>query len=141
MFGRLDLSRRWSGLLSQPALKSRKVLSGNPGQNGHGRSSSNLGGPFAESANAHSRSRGTRSRWSAPAAMAVLTGRLRGALTMAAPLLESAPAVSGGLLDRVATLGDEGFLRRLPALRDGFDVLSPAARQRFLRALSERLSR
>ncbi len=66
----------------------------------------------------------------APAAMAALAGRLRGALTMAAPLLESAPAVSGGLVDRVAALDDEGFLRRLPALRDGFDVLSPAATRR-----------
>jgi hypothetical protein len=64
--------------------------------------------------------------------MAALAGRLRGALTMAAPLLESAPAVSGGLLDRVAALDDEAFLRRLPALREGFEVLSPTARQRFL---------
>jgi hypothetical protein len=78
---------------------------------------------------------------SAPGAMAALAGRLRGALTMAAPLLESAPAVSGGLLDRVAALDDGAFLRRLPALREGFDVLSPAARQRFLEALSDRLGR
>jgi hypothetical protein len=32
--------------------------------------------------------------------MAVLAGRLRRALTMAALLLELAPSVSGGLLDR-----------------------------------------
>jgi hypothetical protein len=76
-----------------------------------------------------------------PAAMPALAGRLRGALTMAAPLLESAPAAGDRLLDRVAALDDEGFLRRLPALREGFDVLSPAARQRFLDALSGRLGR
>jgi Family of unknown function (DUF5682) len=52
-----------------------------------------------------------------------------------------APAVSDGLLDRVAALDDEAFLRRLPALREGFEVLSPAARQRFLEALSDRLGR
>jgi Family of unknown function (DUF5682) len=80
------------------------------------------------------------SQWdaaAAPGAMAALAGRLRGALTMAAPLLEASPAVSSGLLDRVAALDDEAFLRRLPALREGFDVLSPAARQCFLGALPD----
>lgn len=72
-------------------------------------------------------------------AMAALAGRLKGALTVAGPLLESAPAPAAALLERVAALDDDAFLRRLPALREGFDVLSPAARQRFLDAWSERL--
>jgi hypothetical protein len=55
---------------------------------------------------------------------------------MAGPLLEAAPAVIDRLIERVAALDDTAFLRRLPALREGFDVLSPAARQRFLHALA-----
>jgi Mg-chelatase subunit ChlD len=34
---------------------------------------------------------------------------------------------------------DGAFLARLPALRDGFEVLSPAARQRFLEAVADRV--
>jgi len=70
-----------------------------------------------------------------PAAQAALAGRMTGALAMAASLLEAAPAVTDRLIERVAALDDTGFLRRLPALREGFEVLSPAARQRFLQAL------
>jgi hypothetical protein len=54
---------------------------------------------------------------------------------MAAPLLEAAPAISDQLIARISALDDTGFLGRLPALRDAFEVLSPAARQRFLNAL------
>jgi hypothetical protein len=66
---------------------------------------------------------------------AVLAGRLRGALLTAAPLLESAPSVTERLFARIEALDDAGFLARLPALREAFDVLSPAARQRFLDGL------
>jgi hypothetical protein len=65
-----------------------------------------------------------------------LAKRLRGTLAMAAPLLEAAAGVTAGLTARIAALDDDGFMRRLPALRDGFDVMSPAARQRFLDALA-----
>jgi len=65
----------------------------------------------------------------------VLAARLRGALLMAAPLLEAAPAVTSHLIERVDALDDEAFLATLPALREAFDVLAPAARQRFLNAL------
>lgn len=64
---------------------------------------------------------------------------LAGVLTAAGPLLESAPAVLDPLLDRVEALDDQGFLDRLPALRGGFDALSPAARGRLLHTVTERL--
>ena len=50
-----------------------------------------------------------------------------------APLLQSAPAALDPLLDRVDDLADQGFLDRLPALRGGFDTLTPAGRDRLLR--------
>jgi hypothetical protein len=65
----------------------------------------------------------------------LLAGRMRGALLMAAPLLEAAPETTDHLIARIAALNDAEFLGRLPALREAFDVLSPAARQRFLDAL------
>jgi hypothetical protein len=69
-----------------------------------------------------------------------LAGRITGALVMAAPLLEAAPAVTERLMERIGVLADAVFLERLPALREGFDVLSPAARQRFLAALRPTLN-
>ena len=69
-----------------------------------------------------------------------LSRRIAGALTMAAPLLEAAPSIVERLIKRVGRLDDEAFLQRLAALRDGFDVLSPAARQRFLQALHPMLA-
>ncbi|WP_432083158.1 vWA domain-containing protein [Streptomyces sp. WAC 04229] len=68
-----------------------------------------------------------------------LTGRLTGLLTAAGPLLESAAPALGPLRDRVSGLSDRDFLHRLPALRGGFDTLSPAARDRLLSAVEERL--
>jgi hypothetical protein len=65
----------------------------------------------------------------------LLARRLAGALTMAAPLLEAAPDITRRLVERLGEMDDAVFLQRLPALREGFDVLSPAARQRFLHAL------
>ncbi|MFF0511628.1 DUF5682 family protein [Streptomyces sp. NPDC004250] len=68
-----------------------------------------------------------------------LTARLTGLLTAAGPLLESAAPALEPLLDRVSGLSDRDFLQRLPALRGGFDTLSPAARDRLLSAVEERL--
>ncbi|MBO4204457.1 vWA domain-containing protein [Micromonospora echinofusca] len=64
---------------------------------------------------------------------------LGGLLTAAHPLLQSAPAALDPLLDRVERLTDTGFLDRLPALRGGFDVLTPAARDRLLHTVADRL--
>jgi hypothetical protein len=71
---------------------------------------------------------------------ATLARRIAGALSMAAPLLEAAPEVTEPLIERIGALDDAQFLQRLPALREGFDVLSPAARQRFLQALRPSLA-
>jgi hypothetical protein len=68
-----------------------------------------------------------------------LMKRLTGLLTAAGPLLQSSPAALTPLLDRVDTLADQEFLDRLPALRGGFDVLTPAARDRMLATVTERL--
>ncbi|MDH2408454.1 DUF5682 family protein [Streptomyces chitinivorans] len=74
-----------------------------------------------------------------PGSRTALTARLGGLLTAAGPLLEAAPPALEPLLDRVAELPDRAFLDRLPALRGGFDTLSPAARDRLLAAVEERL--
>ncbi|WP_416970875.1 DUF5682 family protein [Streptomyces sp. 4F14] len=70
---------------------------------------------------------------------AALAGRLTGVFTVAGPLLEAAGAALGPLLDRVSTLSDRDFLDRLPALRSGFETLSPAARERLLAVVEERV--
>ncbi|MFJ9719415.1 DUF5682 family protein [Streptomyces sp. NPDC101213] len=70
---------------------------------------------------------------------AALTARLGGLLTAAGPLLEAAAPALEPLLDRVSELPDREFLDRLPALRGGFDALSPAARDRLLATVEERL--
>ncbi|MEU4096517.1 DUF5682 family protein [Streptomyces sp. NPDC026673] len=74
-----------------------------------------------------------------PASRTALTARLTGLLTAAGPLLETAAPALEPLLDRVRELPDRAFLSRLPALRGGFDTLSPAARDRLLAAVEERL--
>ncbi|KOU31200.1 DUF5682 family protein [Streptomyces sp. WM6368] len=68
-----------------------------------------------------------------------LNRRLGGLLTAAGPLLQSSPAALTPLLDRIEHLADQEFLDRLPALRGGFDALSPAARDRLLATVTERL--
>ncbi|MGE7391190.1 DUF5682 family protein [Streptomyces sp. NPDC004126] len=68
-----------------------------------------------------------------------LARRLTGLLTAAGPLLDASPAALAPLLDRVDSLDDAAFLERLPALRAGFDVLTPAARERLLDTVTERL--
>ena len=64
---------------------------------------------------------------------------LGGLLTAAHPLLQSAPAALDPLLERIERLTDAEFLDRLPALRGGFDVLTPAARDRLLHTIAQRL--
>ncbi|MFI1186073.1 DUF5682 family protein [Streptomyces californicus] len=73
------------------------------------------------------------------ASRAVLTARLTGVLTVAGPLLTVGVGALDPLLDRVVELDDSAFLARLPALRGGFDTLSPAARDRLLGTVEERL--
>ncbi|MEV0380586.1 DUF5682 family protein [Nonomuraea sp. NPDC050643] len=68
-----------------------------------------------------------------------LSRLLTGVLTAAGPLLQAAPAALGPLMDRIDDLADKEFLDRLPALRGGFDTLTPAARSRLLGTVSERL--
>ncbi|MEU2095179.1 vWA domain-containing protein [Streptomyces globisporus] len=70
---------------------------------------------------------------------ATLTARLSGVLTVAGPLLTAGAGALDPLLGRVVELDDSAFLARLPALRGGFDTLSPAARDRLLGTVEERL--
>ncbi|MEU6256964.1 DUF5682 family protein [Streptomyces sp. NPDC047043] len=74
-----------------------------------------------------------------PDARHALARRLTGLLVGAAPLLQSTPTALDPLLDRIDTLTDQGFLDRLPALRGGFDTLSPAGRDRLLHTVTEHL--
>ncbi|MBQ1076601.1 VWA domain-containing protein [Micromonospora sp. C31] len=64
---------------------------------------------------------------------------LGGLLAGAHPLLQSAPAALDPLLERIERLPDADFVDRLPALRGGFDVLTPAARDRLLHTVTDRL--
>lgn len=68
-----------------------------------------------------------------------LAARLRGALVVAGPLFEASPAILEPFAERLETIDDQAFLRRLASLRDGFETLSPAARGRLLETLAERL--
>lgn len=68
-----------------------------------------------------------------------LKGRLAGLLVVAGPLLEAGGDVLEPLLNRLELLPDALFLRRLAAIRGGFDVLTPAARARLLEAIEQRL--
>ncbi|MFD4904917.1 DUF5682 family protein [Kitasatospora purpeofusca] len=74
-----------------------------------------------------------------PDARHALGRSLVGLLTAAEGLLSTAPEVLEPLLERIANLPDNAFLDRLPALRGGFDTLSPAARERLLTLVEERL--
>ncbi|GAA1240088.1 DUF5682 family protein [Kitasatospora nipponensis] len=68
-----------------------------------------------------------------------LSRALSGLLTAAEGLLDTAPTALEPLLARVGELADTAFLDRLPALRGGFETLSPAARGRLLTLVEERL--
>ncbi|GAA0262497.1 vWA domain-containing protein [Cryptosporangium japonicum] len=74
-----------------------------------------------------------------PGRRRALQGRLTGLLAASGPLLETGGAVFEGLFDRVESFADQEFLVRLPALRGGFAVLSPAARDRLLTTVADRL--
>jgi len=74
-----------------------------------------------------------------PDARRDLRARLAGVLAVAEPLLHTGGTVLTGLLDRIESLADPEFLDRLPALRGGFHVLSPAARDRLLEIVHERV--
>lgn len=74
-----------------------------------------------------------------PQSRAALTRRLTGLLTAAGPLLEADGPALTPLLERVDTLPDRDFLDRLPALRAGFETLSPAARDRVLDTVGNHL--
>ncbi|MFB7909741.1 DUF5682 family protein [Kitasatospora sp. NPDC056076] len=69
----------------------------------------------------------------------VLGRLLVGLLTAAEGLFDSAPEALEPVLERVGSLSDAAFLDRLPALRGGFDTLSPAARDRLLVSVEDRL--
>ncbi|MFF2073989.1 DUF5682 family protein [Kitasatospora sp. NPDC058162] len=69
----------------------------------------------------------------------VLGRALVGVLTAAEGLFDSAPEALDPVLERVGSLSDAAFLDRLPALRGGFETLSPAARDRLLSLVEERL--
>lgn len=73
-----------------------------------------------------------------PDASRDLASRLRGSLAVAAALFEAHPAFTAALVDRIDSLDHGAFLRRLPALREGFEQLSPASRDRLLEVLLER---
>lgn len=67
------------------------------------------------------------------------TGRLRGALSLAGALLQAGGDTLTPLLDLVDGWDDDRFTQRLPALRGGFEVLSPADRDRLLDTVRQRI--
>ena len=73
------------------------------------------------------------------AAPARAAGRLAGFLRVASSLLEASSDLLGPLADRVESWDDDRFLSGLPALREGFEAISPAARRRLLDTVAERL--
>ncbi|MFD4393234.1 DUF5682 family protein [Kitasatospora sp. NPDC058478] len=74
-----------------------------------------------------------------PEARHALGRGLVGLLTAAEGLFATAPEALEPVLERITSLPDAAFLDRLPALRGGFDTLSPAARDRLLVLVEERL--
>jgi hypothetical protein len=70
-----------------------------------------------------------------------LRPRLAGALVAASALLAGGGPALAPLLARIEELADAGFTQRLPALRGGFDALSPAARERLRADIEARLGR
>jgi Family of unknown function (DUF5682)/VWA domain containing CoxE-like protein len=66
------------------------------------------------------------------------TDRLRGALSVAGALLRSGGDILDPLLNTVDAMPDDDFVRRLPALRGGFDALTPADRDRLLTTIGTR---
>jgi hypothetical protein len=67
---------------------------------------------------------------------ATMVGRWKGLLALSAPLLQASPELLESITTALAQLDDQAFLRRVPALREAFEVLSAAERARFFAALS-----
>ncbi len=68
-----------------------------------------------------------------------LQSRVQGAVYLALPRLSADLSCLDEPEQRMAFSTDQEFLSRLPALRSGFGILSPAARDRILKDLLERL--
>jgi Mg-chelatase subunit ChlD len=73
------------------------------------------------------------------ATKAALRQRLQGLFCSAASLLTADPDLAQRVLERIAAPADDAFLGRLPSLRAGCSVLSPAERARLFEAWSELL--
>ncbi|WP_458248561.1 vWA domain-containing protein [Streptomyces sp. MAI_2237] len=116
-----DLARHASPLMQGAALAARVMLD------------------LDDAATLGDRAAGWIDNATGPDARHAMNRRLTGLLSGAAPLLQSAPTALDPLLDRIDTLTDQAFLDRLPALRGGFDTLSPAGRDRLLSTVTERL--
>ncbi|MEU7472987.1 DUF5682 family protein [Streptomyces sp. NPDC044984] len=116
-----DLARTGSPLVQGAALAARVLLDLD--------SSELLGGRLA----------GWIDSATAPDSRHRLERRLTGLLVAAGPLVASLPTSLDPLLERVETLDDRGFLDRLPALRGGFQALTPEGRGRLLAAVTDRL--
>lgn len=69
----------------------------------------------------------------------VLLRRWNGAALVGASRLAGDLDLLNGTEERLETLNDDDFLGRLPGLRGGFDVLTPASRRRLLDGLLDRL--
>src|SRR5439155_27278575 len=61
-----------------------------------------------------------------------LRSRLQGLMVPLLPLVSSDPDWLSGLESRLVSSADDEFLARLPALRGGFQTLTPADRARLL---------
>ncbi len=73
-----------------------------------------------------------------PKARAALARGLAGLFAGAGSILEAAPSVQGAVAERIEGLPDAAFLARLPALKEGFSVLSQAERRRLIVMLEDR---
>lgn len=68
-----------------------------------------------------------------------LLRRLRGTMLVLQPRLLSDDGLLSGIEDRLTVYSDVAFFERLPALRGGFDVLSPVVRKQLLRIIDARI--
>ncbi len=68
-----------------------------------------------------------------------LQDRLRGCVTISLPRMTADVSCLDDAERRLAAESDQEFLSKLPALRGGFHIISPASRDRLLKVLLERL--
>ncbi|QED26684.1 VWA domain-containing protein [Microvenator marinus] len=66
-----------------------------------------------------------------------MSGRIKGLLVAGSGMFESDASDLRGISTRIHTIEDEAFLERLPALREGFDVLTYGARDQLLESLQD----